>query len=97
MKPATNWGAAAHNRQQILQKDVITIELNEQTTPTWFEKKTLNEVIFCCEFLLNHPMVSVGGAFFTKNGIIDDEDTLKKMIRDPGLLPPWLHRIPNDP
>ena len=82
MKPATNWGAATHNWQQILQKDVITIELNEQTTPAWFEKKTLNEVIFCCEFLLNHPMVSVGGAFFTKNGIVADEDTLKKMIFD---------------
>ena len=76
MKPAT------HNRQQVQQKDVITIELNEQTTPAWFEKKTLNEVIFCCEFLLNHPMVSVGGAFFTKNGIVADEDSLKKMIFD---------------
>lgn len=27
-------------------------------------------------------MVSVGGAFFTKNGIVADEDTLKKMIFD---------------
>lgn len=58
------------------------IEHNEQTTPAWFEKKTLNEVIFCYEFLLNHPMVSVDGYFFTKNGIITDENTLKKMIFD---------------
>ena len=58
------------------------IEHNEQTIPAWFEKKTLNEVIFCYEFLLNHPMVSVDGHFFTKNGIITDENTLKKMIFD---------------
>ena len=31
---------------------------------------------------MNHPMVSVGGAFFTKNGIVADEDSLKKMIFD---------------
>ena len=58
------------------------IKHNEQTIPAWFEKKTLNEVIFCYEFLLNHPMVSVDGHFFTKNGIITDENTLKKMIFD---------------
>ena len=58
------------------------IEHNEQTIPAWFEKKTLNEVIFCYEFLLNHPMVSVDGHFFTKNGIVADENSLKKMIFD---------------
>ena len=31
---------------------------------------------------MNHPMVSVDGHFFTKNGIITDENTLKKMIFD---------------
>lgn len=56
------------------------MEMNESQTPAWFAKKMLDEVIFSCVFLEKHPMVSVNGTFFTKNGIVSDEGVLKKQI-----------------
>ena len=32
--------------------------------PLWLEGKTVNEVLFCQDFLAEHPMVNVGNAFF---------------------------------
>ena len=49
-------------------------------TPLWLEGKTVNEVLFCQEFLAEHPMVNVGNAFFTKDGIGPDENMMKKLI-----------------
>ena len=50
--------------------------------PTWYDGKTINETLFCEEFLAQHPMVSVNDTFFTKNGRITDENALKKEIYD---------------
>ena len=50
--------------------------------PAWFDGKTINETLFCEEFLAEHPMVSVNDTFFTKNGSITDENWLKKEIYD---------------
>lgn len=50
--------------------------------PAWFDGKTINETLFCEEFLEEHPMVSVNDTFFTKNGRITDENWLKKEIYD---------------
>ena len=58
------------------------MEINENQTPAWFAKKALDEVIFCYEFLDKHPMVCLNGTFFTKNGIVSDENLLKKQIFD---------------
>ena len=46
----------------------------------WFDGKTINEVVFCEEFLSDYPMISVGGTFFTVDGIVHDENKLKKEI-----------------
>lgn len=35
--------------------------------PFWYDGKSVNEVGFCEEFLQQHPMVCVGGSFFTKD------------------------------
>ena len=43
--------------------------------PFWYDGKFLNEVGFCEDFLQKHPMVCVGGSFFTKNGRITDEES----------------------
>ena len=53
-------------------------ELLEQ--PEWFDGKKLDEVLFCQEFLWEHPMVCVRGTFFTIERRITDERKLKKMI-----------------
>ena len=50
--------------------------------PAWYDGKTINETLFCEEFLATHPMVSVNDTFFTKNGRITDENWLKKEIYD---------------
>ena len=55
---------------------------NTSLAPEWVDDKTINEVQFCREFLQTHPMISVGGAFFTKDGLVPDESLLKKQIYD---------------
>ena len=55
---------------------------NTSLVPEWVDDKTINEVLFCREFLQTHPMISVGGAFFTKDGLVPDEALLKKQIYD---------------
>ena len=48
----------------------------------WFDGKAINEVIFCEEFLRDYTMITVNGTFFTVNGIVNDENRLKKEIYD---------------
>ena len=48
----------------------------------WFDGTAINEVIFCEEFLRDYPMITVNGTFFTVNGIVNDENRLKKEIYD---------------
>ena len=55
---------------------------NPNPAPEWVDGKKINEVLFCREFLEEHPMVSVGGAFFTVEGLVSDENLLKKQIYD---------------
>ena len=50
--------------------------------PEWVDGKKINEVLFCREYLEQHPMISVGGAFFTVEGLVSDENLLKKQIYD---------------
>ena len=55
---------------------------NPNPVPEWVDGKKINEVLFCREFLEEHPMVSVGGAFFTKDGLVADENRLRKEVYD---------------
>ena len=48
--------------------------------PEWYDGKHVNEVKFCEEFLLEHPMKSVNGTFFTVEGRMTDEDKLRREI-----------------
>ncbi|MBQ2960577.1 MAG: DNA primase [Oscillospiraceae bacterium] len=52
----------------------------EAARPFWFENNTLNEVAFCEDFLKKHPMLSVGGQFFSVDGRIHDEESIRKEI-----------------
>ena len=56
--------------------------------PFWYDGKSVNEVGFCEEFLQQHPMVCVGGNFFTKDGRITDEESVRKKIYE--MLRPFL-------
>ena len=58
-------------------------KMNETTDlPEWFDGKKMNEILFCQEFLWEHPMVCVKGSFFTVERRITDERELKKLIFD---------------
>ena len=57
-------------------------KLPDTNMPIWFDGKTINEVLFCEEFLRDYPMITVNGTFFTVNGIVNDENRLKKEIYD---------------
>ena len=50
--------------------------------PEWMDGKRIDEVRFCALFLQSHPMVSVNGSFFTADGLVSDENLLKKEIYD---------------
>ena len=53
--------------------------MNEMAeAPDWLEENKVDEVLFCQEFLLEHPMVCVRGTFFTIERRITDERELKK-------------------
>ena len=55
--------------------------MDEKTdVPVWFDRKYVNEILFCEEFLCEHPMVYVKGSFFTVEHRITDERELKKLI-----------------
>ena len=66
-----------------MSKDKITAE-----RPFWYDGKFVNEVGFCEDFLQQHPMVRVGGSFFTKDGRITDEESVRKDIYE--MLRPYL-------
>ena len=57
--------------------------------PFWYDGKFVNEVGFCEDFLQKHPMVRVGGRFFTKDGRITDEESVRKEIYE--MLRPYLN------
>ena len=55
----------------------------EQTKPEWVDPRgTIDEIGFCQEFLWQHPMICVDGAFFTREGRIHDERILRKQVLD---------------
>lgn len=49
-------------------------------TPRWIQDKHFNEVLFCEDLLAAHPMVCVSGSFFTVDGRITDEESIRKQI-----------------
>ena len=63
-------------------KESKPISLSNRIYPEWFDGKHLNEVLFCAEFLRDHPMKSINGAFFTTEGRITDENKLRKEVYD---------------
>ena len=52
----------------------------ELSFPDWYDGKKVDEVLFCREFLSEHPMICVKGSFFTVEGRITDEEGLRKQI-----------------
>ena len=50
--------------------------------PVWFNGKTVNEALFCEEFLREHKMLITNGAFFTPDGTVTTPLPLRREIYD---------------
>ena len=48
--------------------------------PVWFDGKSINEALFCEEFLQTHKIIFTNGAFFTLEGRVTDELPLRGEI-----------------
>ena len=48
--------------------------------PVWFDGKSINEALFCDEFLQTHKIIFTNGAFFTLEGRVTDELPLRGEI-----------------
>lgn len=48
--------------------------------PVWFDGKNINEALFCEEFLRTHKILFAEGAFFTPDGRVTDELSLRREI-----------------
>ena len=48
--------------------------------PVWFDDKSINEALFCEEFLQTHKIIFTNGAFFTPEGRVTDELPLRGEI-----------------
>ena len=48
--------------------------------PVWFNGKSINEALFCDEFLQTHKIIFTNGAFFTPEGRVTDELPLRGEI-----------------
>ena len=54
--------------------------LPDRELPVWFDGKSINEALFCEEFLRAHRIVFANGAFFTPDGRVTDELPLRSRI-----------------
>ena len=48
--------------------------------PLWFDGKNINEALFCEEFLREHRIIFTNRAFFTPDGRVTDEISLRGEI-----------------
>ena len=49
----------------------------EVNQPVWFDGKSINEALFCEDFLSRHKIIYTNGAFFTPDGRVTDELPLR--------------------
>ena len=55
---------------------------NDIGSPVWYDGKSINEALFCEEFLREHKIIFANGAFFTPDGRVTDTLPLRAEIYD---------------
>ncbi len=58
----------------------MSVPLNPANWPAWYNGKTINESLFCQEYLTTHQLLYTEQAFFTSKGRMTDETPLKESI-----------------
>ena len=61
------------------------MDITPQTWPEWYDGRHINEVLFCQQFLEEHPMKCVRGRLFTVDGLIEDEGQIGNLILEAGI------------
>ena len=65
------------------------LEPGQEDRPAWLTRhNTVKEPVFCYWFLSNYPMKCINGRFYSEDGLIEDEGSLRKLIYDE--LSVWL-------
>lgn len=59
------------------------------TAPVWLDDKSVNEIIFCEEFLSEHRIICINNQFISFNGVIEDI-CIEKLIYD--KLKPYIQK-----
>ena len=54
----------------------------EVNQPVWFDGKSINEALFCDDFLSRHKIIYTNGAFFTPDGRVTNDLPLRSGIFD---------------
>mgnify|MGYP000771012154 FL=1 len=54
----------------------------EANQPIWFDGKSINEALFCDDFLGRHKIIYTNGAFFTPDGRVTNDLPLRSEIFD---------------
>ena len=54
----------------------------EANQPIWFDGKSINEALFCDDFLSRHKIIYTNGAFFTPDGRVTNDLPLRSEIFD---------------
>ena len=57
-------------------------KLLEMNVPMWFDGKSINEALFCEDFLRTRQIIFANGAFFTPDGRVTDDLPLRGEIYD---------------
>lgn len=73
---------------------MIEEEDEDEEYPDWFLGKTVDTRIFCREFLLENPLLCIDKKFFTMDGIVADEESIRKKIYEK-LWPYFPNGLPN--
>ncbi len=58
----------------------MSVPPNPTNWPAWYNGKTINESLFCQEYLATHQLLYTEQAFFTPKGRMTDETQLKESI-----------------
>lgn len=63
---------------ELLEDELID---EEDDLPSWVgSDRKVNEVMYCMCFLEKHPMKCIGKRFFTVDGLVEDEESIKAMM-----------------
>ena len=63
---------------------------SKRDAPAWLDGDKIDEVLFCEEFVYEHPMICIHECFFTADGKVTDESWIKNLIYE--KLMPYIRR-----